>query len=94
MLLKHVPNWLPYLQVNKAQLRQRLEYWTTFLPSSGGEPNIFVSIQFDSRRCSLKVNRIARAKVKPNFSTFDGTKNTNEISSIGIYRAIQYYQRK
>jgi hypothetical protein len=45
-----------------------------FIPSSGGEPNIFVSIHVDKRICSLKLNRIARAKAKPNFSTLDGTR--------------------
>ncbi len=45
-----------------------------FIPSSGGEPNIFDSIHVDKRICSLKLNLIARANAKPNFSTLEGTR--------------------
>jgi hypothetical protein len=45
-----------------------------FIPSSGGEPNIFDSIHVDRRICSLKLNLIARAKAKPNLSALDGTR--------------------
>ncbi len=53
MLIRHVPNLLLYLEMNKF-IRETEENLSKFIPSSGGEPNIFDSIHVDKRRCSLK----------------------------------------
>jgi hypothetical protein len=70
MLLIHVPNLLLFLISKNLLLNIKIN---KFIPS-GGEPNIFDSIHVDKRICSLKLNLIARAKAKPNFSTLDGTR--------------------